>query len=77
MMRHAFEVLGMNRVEFKTDALNQTSRAALKRIGAVEEGTLRAHAITDGGRIRDSVYFSVLAREWPEVKAGLEAKMRR
>ena len=76
MMRHAFEVLDMNRVEFKTDALNAKSRAALLRIGAKEEGTLRGHAITDGGRIRDSVYYSVLASEWPAVRAMLEAKLR-
>lgn len=77
LLRHAFDVLGMNRVEFKTDALNERSRAALRRIGAKEEGTLREHAITDRGRVRDSVYFSVLAREWPDVKAGLERRMRR
>lgn len=77
LLRHAFDVLGMNRVEFKTDALNERSRAALLRIGAKEEGTLREHAITDRGRVRDSVYFSVLAREWPDVKAGLERRMRR
>ena len=76
MMRHAFEVLDVNRVEFKTDALNAKSRAALLRIGAKEEGTLRGHAITDGGRIRDSVYYSVLASEWPAVRAALEAKLR-
>lgn len=77
LLRHAFDVLGMNRVEFKTDALNERSRAALLRMGAKEEGTLREHAITDRGRVRDSVYFSVLAREWPDVKAGLERRMRR
>lgn len=77
MLRHAFETLGMNRVEFKTDALNERSRAALLRIGAREEGTLRGHAITDRGRIRDSVYFSVLASEWPEVKRRLEEKLAR
>jgi RimJ/RimL family protein N-acetyltransferase len=77
MMRHAFDALGMNRVEFKTDALNERSRTALLRIGAREEGTLRGHAITDRGRIRDSVYFSVLASEWPEVRAALEQKLAR
>ena len=71
MLRHAFEVLGMNRVEFKTDALNARSRAALLRIGATEEGTLRGHLITERGRVRDSVYFSVLASEWPAVAARL------
>ena len=75
MMRHAFEVLGMNRVEYKTDVLNTKSRDALLRIGAREEGTLRSHAITDTGRVRDSVYFSVLSSEWPDVRAKLEEKL--
>ena len=77
MMRHAFEQLGMNRVEYKTDALNAKSRAALLRIGAKEEGVLRGHAITESGRVRDSVYFSVLASEWPDVRAALEARLAR
>ena len=77
MMRHAFEQLDMNRVEFKTDSLNAKSRAALLRIGATEEGLLRAHAITESGRIRDSVYFSVLASEWPAVRAALEDRLAR
>ena len=77
MLRHAFEVLELNRVEFKTDALNAKSRAALLRIGAREEGTLRSHLVTDGGRVRDSVYFSVIASEWPGVRADLEEKLRR
>lgn len=71
LLRHAFERLGCVRVEFKTDALNTVSRAALARIGAVEEGTLRRHLITDGGRRRDSVYFSVIEEEWPAVAATL------
>jgi RimJ/RimL family protein N-acetyltransferase len=75
MMRHAFETLGSNRVELKTDALNMRSRNAILRIGAKEEGILRSHVVTWSGRLRDSVYFSVLAREWPEVKAALVAKM--
>ena len=64
-------------MEFKTDALNERSRAALLRIGAKEEGILRSHVITATGRVRDSVYYSILAAEWPEVKAGLEAKLAR
>jgi RimJ/RimL family protein N-acetyltransferase len=59
----------------KTDALNQKSRNAILRIGAKEEGTLRKHLITWTGRIRDSVYFSILDSEWPEVKQKLEAKL--
>jgi RimJ/RimL family protein N-acetyltransferase len=72
MLRHAFEVLGCVRVELKTDALNERSRAAIKRIGAVEEGTLRAHMRTASGRMRDTVYYSILDREWPAVRARLE-----
>ena len=75
MLRHAFEVWQCVRVELKTDALNQKSRNAILRIGAKEEGTLRKHLITWTGRIRDSVYFSILDSEWPEVKQKLEAKL--
>ena len=75
MLRHAFEVWQCVRVELKTDALNQKSRNAILRIGAKEEGTLRKHLITWTGRIRDSVYFSILYSEWPEVKARLEARL--
>jgi N-acetyltransferase len=73
MLRHAFEVWKCMRVELKTDALNQKSRNAILRIGAREEGTLRRHLITWSGRVRDTVYFSILDSEWPEVKARLEA----
>jgi len=76
MLRHAFEQLSFYRVELKTDALNERSRKAILRIGAKEEGTLRGHMVTSGGRIRDTVYYSILAPEWPAVKAGLEQKMR-
>jgi len=75
MLRHAFEQWGCVRVEFKTDVRNTRSRQALLRIGAKEEGTLRSHIITATGRIRDTVYFSVLASEWPAVRAALEAKL--
>ncbi|HVP00809.1 MAG TPA: GNAT family protein [Bryobacteraceae bacterium] len=75
MMRHAFETLGCNRVELKTDTLNMKSRNAILRIGAKQEGILRSHMVTWSGRLRDTVYFSVIAPEWPEVKANLEAKM--
>ncbi len=75
MLRHAFEAWGCVRVELKTDALNEKSRNAILRIGAKEEGTLRRHVITWTGRIRDSVYFSILDHEWPEVKTKLEAKL--
>jgi RimJ/RimL family protein N-acetyltransferase len=75
MMRYAFETLGCNRVELKTDALNTKSRNAILRIGAKEEGILRQHMTTWSGRLRDTVYFSVIAPEWPDVKLGLEAKI--
>ncbi len=77
LLRHAFEVLGCIRVEFKTDVLNERSRAALLRIGAKQEGILRSHMIAASGRIRDSVYFSIIAGEWPAVKTGLEQKLAR
>lgn len=76
-LRHAFAELGCVRVEFKTDSLNGRSRAALLRIGAVEEGTMRNHMIVPGPRYRHSVYFSVIESEWPAVKARLEAMLRR
>ena len=76
MLTHAFEVLGAIRVEFKTDALNSKSRAALARIGATEEGTFRSHMIAQSGRVRDSVYFSIIDKEWPSVKARLEGMRR-
>lgn len=76
MLRHAFEVWQCIRVELKTDALNQQSRNAILRIGAKEEGTLRKHLITWTGRVRDSVYFSILDTEWPDVRSRLEQKLR-
>lgn len=77
MLRHAFEVWNCIRVELKTDALNEKSRNAILRLGAKEEGILRKHVVTWTGRVRDTVYFSILDTEWLPVKAGLEAKMRR
>jgi RimJ/RimL family protein N-acetyltransferase len=75
LLRHAFETLGCIRVELKTDSLNEKSRNAILRIGAKEEGTFRNHMITASGRIRHTVYFSILDSEWPAVKAGLQDKM--
>ncbi len=75
MLRHAFETWKCLRVELKTDALNQRSRTAILRIGAKEEGTLRKHMLTWNGRQRDSVYFSILDTEWPEVKTRLEQRL--
>jgi RimJ/RimL family protein N-acetyltransferase len=75
MLQHAFETLGCMRVEFKTDSLNEKSRSSLLRIGAMEEGIFRNHMITASGRIRHSVWYSVIDTEWPQVKANLEAKL--
>ncbi len=75
VLSHAFEQLGANRVQFKTDVRNGRSQRALERIGAVREGTLREHLIMPDGHARSSVYYSILAREWPSVKAHLEAKL--
>ncbi len=75
MLRHAFEVWKCFRVELKTDALNERSRNAILRIGAKEEGTLRRHVVTWTGRVRDSVYFSILDSEWSDVKMKLEERL--
>jgi len=75
LLTHAFEHWGCVRVEFITDVLNQQSRAALLRLGARQEGILRNHMIMPNGRVRDSVCFSIIAEEWPEVKAGLNARL--
>jgi len=66
---------GAIRVEFCTDALNARSRAALKRLGAVEEAVLRRHKVTHTGRVRDTVIFAVTEEDWPGVKAGLDARL--
>jgi RimJ/RimL family protein N-acetyltransferase len=70
MMKHAFDA-GMKRVEYKTDVLNQVARRALVRIGATEEGVLRSHTLMPRGRRRDTIYYSVLAAEWPSVEERL------
>jgi RimJ/RimL family protein N-acetyltransferase len=75
LLSHAFETLGCLRVELKTDSLNEKSRAAILRIGAQEEGVFRNHMITSTGRVRHTVYFSIIDSEWPTVKARLEAKL--
>lgn len=73
LLRHAFENLEAKRIVFKTEALNEKSRRAILRIGAVQEGIFRRHLLARSGRARDMVYFSILAEEWPEVKAKLLA----
>jgi RimJ/RimL family protein N-acetyltransferase len=77
MLRHAFDTLGCRRVEFKTDALNEKSRTALLGIGAQFEGIFRNHMVMPDGRMRDSAYYSVIDSEWPDVRAALEAGIRR
>lgn len=75
MLRCAFETMDCLRVELKTDRLNERSRTAIRRIGAVEEGTLRSHMVTESGRVRDTVYYSIVAAEWPEARTRLEARL--
>ncbi|HKT13403.1 MAG TPA: GNAT family protein [Terriglobia bacterium] len=77
MLRHAFEKFGCIRVELKTDSLNQRSRDAIVRLGAQEEGILRNHMLTWTGRIRHTVYYSIIDSEWPEVKTRLEGMLAR
>lgn len=76
LLRHAFETLGCIRVELKTDSLNEKSRAAILRIGAQQEGIFRNHMITASGRVRHTVYFSIIDNEWPAVKARLEQRLK-
>ncbi len=71
LLSHAFETLGAHRVEWKTDALNQRSRAAIARLGATQEGIFRRHVVCADGRVRDTVYFSMIDSEWPVAKARL------
>ena len=77
MMRHAFETLDCVRVEFKTDARNERSRAALAALPAQFEGILRNHMIMPTIGQRDSAYYSVIDSEWPAVKANLERRLKR
>ncbi|RTQ47437.1 N-acetyltransferase [Hymenobacter gummosus] len=68
LLQYAFGELGCERVELKTDARNYQSQEAMRRMGAVQEGTLRSHCYTQGGRRRDTVYFSVLRPEWEQLR---------
>jgi len=77
LLRHAFEKLGAIRVQFKADARNERSCRAIERIGARREGILRNHYILPDGVIRDSVYYSIIDREWPGVKKRLEEMLKR
>ena len=77
LLGHAFDDLDMNRVQFMTDALNQRSRTAILRLGAVEEGVLRKERIMGDGRVRDSVVLSIVDSEWPLARARLKAALMR
>jgi N-acetyltransferase len=77
MLGHAFEALGCVRVELKTDARNERSRAAMEALPARFEGVLRKHMIVPDVGVRDSAYFSVIDEEWPEVRANLERRLGR
>ncbi len=76
-LRHAFEDLGAWRVQLKTDERNAPSRTAITRLGATFEGVLRKYQARHDGFVRDTAIFSITAEEWPAVKAGLEAKLKR
>lgn len=75
LLRHAFETLGALRVQFKTDHRNVQSQKALEKIGAVREGVFRHHRLNPDGSISDSVFYSIIAPEWPAVKALLSARI--
>lgn len=75
LLGHAFDALHLNRVEFKTDALNQVSRTAIARLGATQEGIFRRHMVMPDGRVRDTVWFSIVSQEWPAVREALDRKL--
>ena len=75
LLGHAFDDLGAGRVLFKTDALNTRSQAAIRKLGAQYDGTLRHHRLRADGSVRDSAYFSILLSEWPAVRACLETRV--
>ena len=76
-LRYAFDELGLNRVGLKTHHENLQSQAAMRKIGAVEEGTLRNHLLMPDGSARHSVYFSIIREEWPRVRSLLEERVAR
>jgi len=75
LIGHAFDTLGASRVHLKTDALNTRSQAAIRKLGATYDGTLRHHRLRADGSVRDSAYFSVLAAEWPSIRADLQRRV--
>jgi RimJ/RimL family protein N-acetyltransferase len=76
LLRHAFETLGCMRVEFKTDALNERSRAALEALPARFEGIFVKHMLVRDGALRDSAYYAITDGEWPAVRANLERRLQ-
>jgi RimJ/RimL family protein N-acetyltransferase len=72
LLRHCFETLDLLRVQLKTDGRNLRSQRAIERIGGIKEGVLRRQRILHDGYVRDTVYYSILAEEWPDVKTRLE-----
>jgi RimJ/RimL family protein N-acetyltransferase len=77
LLAHAFEQIGCIAVEFRTSFFNHASRNAIARLGAKQDGVLRSHGLHANGTIRDTVVFSIVAAEWPGVKAHLEHKLAR
>jgi len=77
LLTHAFEQMNATRVQFTTDELNTASREAILRLGALQEGIIRHERIMPDGRIRNSVRFSIIETEWPEIKARLQKKLAR
>jgi RimJ/RimL family protein N-acetyltransferase len=75
LMSHAFDVLGMGRVQLKTDVRNMRSRAAIEKIGATREGVLRRYQRRSDATVRDTVMYSVVAEEWPVVRDKLSARL--
>lgn len=75
LLAHAFETLGARRVEFKTDHLNTRSQAAIERLGAVKEGVFRQHRTRRDGTVRDTVWYSILDAEWPQVQSRLRERL--
>lgn len=75
LLAHAFDELGYERVQLKTDARNEHSQAAIRKLGATCEGTLRRHMRMPDGFMRDTVMFSILRSEWPQVRAQLDARL--
>lgn len=75
LLRHLFDTIGCRRVSLKTDLLNTRSQRAIERLGAVREGVLRKHMLVQGGRSRDTVYYSILDDEWPQTRKNMERNL--